>query len=204
MKNQDSILEKIKQLLETNIHESKSGKTIHDVERLITQSRHLLLHLYFVNDVLFRMDVQTDTTIDDFNIAAQRLGQLYRLYFKKQATPKIHTLETHCVQKLRAYGRVGPDREDICEREHQVQAAERSKVVNLMNKKQQVEVIDLRRNSLQHPGIAAAANIIESTKKRPLLQSTADKKRAKHFTKEEIKNELLYKWKTIVVAGLTI
>jgi hypothetical protein len=89
------------------------------------------------------MSIQSEYIINELNKAARLFGNLYRCYFEKQATPKIHILEEHCPAKLRAYGRTGPDREDICEREHQIQAAERSKVVNLMNTKQQFELIDL-------------------------------------------------------------
>jgi len=77
--NHDDILHKTRDLINRNIHNSRTGKTMEDIDLLLQQLADLFDHLYYINDVTLRMDMQTDEEIDRFSSTCKRYGQIYRL-----------------------------------------------------------------------------------------------------------------------------
>jgi len=47
------------------------------------------------------MEMQKEETIETFQKVAEYFGQIYRSYFDKNATPKLHLLEVHASMELR-------------------------------------------------------------------------------------------------------
>lgn len=47
------------------------------------------------------MDIKQEDVIDKFEIDVKRFGETYREFIEKDATLRLHLLETHCVRELR-------------------------------------------------------------------------------------------------------
>jgi hypothetical protein len=150
-------------------------------------------YLYFINDAMISMDKLSEETIDDVDQAVRQFGDLYRVYFEKDAPPKIHWLEVHLVRKLRIFSRVGPNREDPIEREHQIHNRERIKASNIRNFLQLQHVVDRIIGASYIPGVAA---IIETMSRKRNFSSKSDEKKQNKMTAS--KNEKMLKleeWK---------
>ena len=61
---------------------------------------------------------QKEEVIETFQKVAECFGQIYRSYFDKNATPKLHLLEVHAPMELRKNKRLKVFAEDSIAREH--------------------------------------------------------------------------------------
>ena len=176
-----------------NISHSKINQTLDSVTNLFQGLSKLFDYLYFINDAMISMDKLSEETIDDVDQAVRQFGDLYRVYFEKDAPPKIHWLEVHLVRKLRIFSRVGPNREDPIEREHQIHNRERIKASNIRNFLQLQHVVDRIIGASYIPGVAA---IIETMSRKRNFSSKSDEKKQDKMTAS--KNEKMLKleeWK---------
>ena len=60
MKNYIEILEFTKQIVIANIQHSKTGQTLQSIENLMTASELMFDQLYYINDVMTRMEIQDE------------------------------------------------------------------------------------------------------------------------------------------------
>jgi hypothetical protein len=168
---------------------SKSGKTMEDVETILRQTENLLDLLYVINDVMTRMEIQDEETITQFQIDCERYGQLTRLYFGGEiASPKLHMLETHCGERLRSFGRIGPYREDPVEKEHQIRKREKFKIANIRNFLQGETFIETNRAAQDLPAVSAQVQSVYSASKRAFTEQSLQKAEGKHAVKKEAKD----------------
>jgi len=166
---------------------------VEDIDLLIQQLSDLFDHLCNINDVTLRMDIQTDEEIDRFSSTYKRYGQLYRLYFEKKATPKVHAIETHLQRKLRRYGRLGPYREDPIEHEHQVYMREKRKIPHIRKYIHTQQIIEDRREVGNIAEVAFADSIFKDTRKRKVSANSEANKEMKKQNKDSEKQVRLDK-----------
>ena len=91
-----------------------------------------------------RMEVQSDETIKEFTLMCSYFGEIYRKYLQKEATPKVHMLETHVPRRLQVFKRVGPYREDPVEHQHQLRKKSMQLVVNIADYEKKLNLINSR------------------------------------------------------------
>jgi hypothetical protein len=195
MNNYEDILVKTKELIIANIFNSKINQTADSVTKLFYGFTKLFDLLYFINSVMTSMDKIDEETLSDVEDACCRYGNLYRLHFEKDAPPKIHLLEVHLVRKLRIFLRVGPNREDPIEHEHQIQHRERVKASNIRNYLHQQQMMDRRIGASYIPTVSAFMNSM--TSKRVFSAKTLEIKTEKEEIESIEKKQRLYKWKNL-------
>ena len=88
--------------------------------------------------------------------------------------------------------RVGPNREDPIEHEHQVQNRERIKASIIRNYSQMQQMMDQRIGGMNIP--AVAANVASITTNRKFSIKTIEKKSEKDFVRKSVKKQKLEKW----------
>jgi hypothetical protein len=193
MDNYKEIIVKSMELILANISHSKIKQTPESVTSLFDGLSKLLEYLYFINDVMISMDKLSEETIDDVDQAVRQFADLYRFYFEKDAPPKIHWLEVHLVRKLRIFSRVGPNREDPIEHEHQIHNRERIKASNIRNYLQLQQVVDRRIGASYIPNVAAIINSMSC--KRNFSSKSKEKQQEKIEISKNEKNLKLEEWK---------
>ena len=182
-------------LILDNISQSKTKQTPESVDILFEGYTQLFQRLYFINSSMISMDKLDEDTINKVAQACREYGELHRIHFEKDAPPKIHLLEVHLVRKLRMFLRVGPNREDPIEHEHQVQNRERIKASNIRNHSQMQQVMDLRIGAKSIP--AVAANVASMTTNRKFSIKTLEKKSERDLARKSIKKQKIEKWENL-------
>ena len=195
MENYEEILYNTMHLILDNISQSKTKQTPESVDILFEGYTQLFQRLYFINSSMISMDKLDEDTINKVAQACREYGELYRIHFEKDAPPKIHLLEVHLVRKLRMFLRVGPNREDPIEHEHQVQNRERIKASNIRNHSQMQQVMDLRIGAKSIP--AVAANVASMTTNRKFSIKTLEKKSERDLARKSIKKQKIEKWENL-------
>jgi len=96
----------------------------------------------FLCAVMTRTMIQSEETIAEFGSAAKWFGVNYREYFNKDATPKVHYLETHLIEELIRHKRLGLFDESPIERAHHtnhVYSRLFSNIENWFNRQEAIE-----------------------------------------------------------------
>jgi len=88
--------------------------------------------------------------------------------------------------------RVGPNREDPIEHEHQVQHRERVKASNIRNHSQMQQTMDKRIGALSIPKVAE--NIVSMQTRRKFSRKTLEKKSEKEIARDIVKKQKIEKW----------
>jgi hypothetical protein len=112
------------------------------------QMKELLSSFDYLCSVMTRQEIQPENEIELFGIVAKHFGKIYREYFEKGATPKVHILEIHLPMMLRRHKRLGIFGEDPIEREHHIWKRFNVMLQNVKNLERKTRAVLTIRNDI--------------------------------------------------------
>jgi hypothetical protein len=112
-----------------------------------------------------------------------------------EVTPEVHLLELHLIRKLRMFLRVGPNREDQIEQEHQVQNRARIKASNIRNHSQMQQMMDQRIRAINIPAVAASVASMNTNRKFSI--KTIEKKSERDFVRKSAMKQKFENWESL-------
>jgi hypothetical protein len=169
-------------LLRRRLENEDIGKRVseEDVRSFVKHQTELLALLSVVAVVMKSNNTQTEETITYFTKAAIRFGVLYREYYNKLASPKVHILESHVPLILARYKCLGLFSEEVGEREHQIVAKYHSILCNVPSFHKRVRLMLQRRTMERCP-----------ERKRDNSAATTLKGEEKAAKKQKLKSETI-------------
>ena len=143
----------------------------------------------FLCAVMTRTTIQSEETIAEFGSAAKWLGVKYWEYFSKDATPKVHYLETHLIEELIWHKRLGLFDESPIERAHHTNHVYSRLFSSIKNWFNRQEAIEIRLHMGDVPDVHEAYRSLEDKSKRDLAASTVEASANKAAKDKETKKQ---------------
>jgi hypothetical protein len=181
LRNHDVIIDRIIAILPEEVQESRK-------EQLFLM-KDAMGALDYLCSIMNDMNAVSEEEKECFYKVAKAFGTTYRRVLNKQATPKVHLLETHAAQGLRKYGRLGIFSEQPIESEHARTNLWFRKYKNIHGWSEKIIFIDKRRNAGSNPCVAKEIRDIESGTTRDLSMASRDRSKAITQTKQRIKTD---------------
>jgi hypothetical protein len=192
-----------------DISAEKQSALCEDIRVLMEHMEELMDSFDFLVSLMGTQTILDDKAIDRFGEVARYFGQIYRAYLDKDGTPKVHLLETHVVDYLRRYKRLGLFGEDMIEREHHLNKVYNALFKNVRNwfeKAKLVQRVKAVRNSQE---VQCVTEQVRLGTARKHSQVTNDKRESKLNSQNDVKKQRLSAedktwWPKCVAANTTI
>jgi hypothetical protein len=172
-----------------------------EIKVLTQQQRELFQLLDFLLHVMKSMERQSKETIDIFEKVALHYGKLYREYFGKGATPKVHELEEHVAKYLREFERLGPLGEDPIEKLHHTDKDMNYMLRNVRGWMQRQRVVQARVAQKSETRVAKTLLEVTQATSRVWSNETIAKRAAKSELETQVKKQK-YDGRVVGVPGV--
>ena len=115
----------------------------------------------FLCSVMIRTTSRSEETIKQFGLAAKWFGVKYWEYFNKDATPKVHLLETHVIEEFLKHKRLELFDETPKDRAHYTKYVFTDLFANIKNCFNRQDAIETRKHMAGVPDVQASLQSFE-------------------------------------------